>query len=77
MITLTSASRIQDLEAVLMTHKLTMSATATGGLWTVVLDAKADPSDPRPGRHFMGSGGSLFEALQRALAKLEGNFQLR
>jgi hypothetical protein len=64
---ITSASRIQDLEHVLDAHKLTMTATATGGLWTVVLDTRFGVD---PHQHFIGSGGSLFEATARALDKM-------
>lgn len=61
---LTPESRIEDLDKLLTAHGLMMSATATGGLWTVSLDSRGNLS------HYVGSGGSLYEALTRAFDKI-------
>ena len=50
---------VADLERELAARNLTMSATATGGLWTVVLDG---PNES----HAMGSGSSLYAAIRHA-----------
>lgn len=62
---LPAGATLADLARVLDEHKLTMTATATGDLWTVMLDNRWPPHD-----HHIGSGSSLHEALVRALEKV-------
>ena len=66
---ITADSRIEDLDRLLTTHNLMMSAVATHNLWTVSLDSRESHGESRG--HYLGSGPSLFIALSRALKKLE------
>lgn len=68
---ITSASRISDLEKVLDALDVMMTATATNGLWTVVLNDRqslrsAERVSMRTHQH-ISSGVTLFDALRLAI----------
>jgi len=58
---------VADLERELAARNLTMSATATGGLWTVVLDG---PNES----HALGSGSSLYAAIRHAFGTYDAKY---